>query len=61
MKTVTNFRSDEGYHHTYNENPGLEILDSLDNENFHVNVAIMLLLSVILIHILFYLAFLGVD
>lgn len=61
MKTVTNFRSDEGHYHAYNEKRGLELLDFLDNQNFHFNVAIMLLSSIIFIRILFYLPFLGVD
>lgn len=34
---------------------------SLDKQNFHSNVTIMLLSSTILIHISFYLAILGVD
>lgn len=34
---------------------------SSDKQNFHSNVAVMLLSSIVLIHISFYLAILGVD
>lgn len=54
------FRMYSHVHLASSEKLDLELLTFLDKKNFHTYVAIMLLSSIVLMHISFYLTILGI-